>query len=253
MKPTKHLIIASAVLLSIAPLAKSDVTISQGDLLLSFRITDSTDILGGVAGNGTKNLEIGLGAATNYTSGSYFTFSLGADLSALFGSSWNQASTLVWSISGDNASKALWATSPNSNVWNRAARSYQTTVASEIDLEYTGLNGQTATGTGVNGAVVDATQSYSYTSNIGTNGDYGYTSFSGGIEAGVTNSGATSADLYYLAPGSGAGTDRGTFSLDSSGVLTFGTVPEPSTYALAAIGAVGLALIARRRRSLANP
>jgi len=256
MKHYKHLIVALAGLLSIASSAKSDtVSSAQGDLILAFRITDSTDILGGISGNGTKNLEIDLGSGGTALS-SNFTLSLGTDLTALYGSSWNTASTLVWSVSGDTATKTLWATSPNGTVWLRRTSTLQNSAATKITPLYSDLNGQTTTGTGINGAIIDAsTDTSSYTAKVGTNGNYGYTYFSGGIEAGVSSTGATSADIYYLpyvASGSTPGTDKGTFSLASDGTLTFLAVPEPSTYALASIGLFSLVVMARRRRALAN-
>ena len=251
MKQYKHLIIALVGLVSIAASAKATtVTSTQGDLILAFRVTDSTDLLGGISGNGTKNLEIDLGSATTALS-SNFTLSLGADLTALYGSSWNTASTLVWSVSGDTATKTLWATSPNGTVWQSKSSTLQNAAVAKITPLYSDLNGQTTTGTGINGAIIDAsTDLSSYTQKVGTNGNYGYTYFSGGIEAGVSGTSAVSAAIYYLPVGSGPGTNKGTFSLASNGTLSYQAVPEPSTYAMVAIGSIGLLRLARRRGSL---
>jgi hypothetical protein len=59
-------------------------------------------------------------------------------------------------------------------------------------------------------------------------------------------------DLYELKPGSGSGTDLGSFNLDSAGNLDFtsAAVPEPSTYAAIGMGAAFLLFFRRTRKSL---
>lgn len=79
----------------------------------------------------------------------------------------------------------------------------------------------------------------------------------------LTTTGAGSAQLWVLASSTPGGTgkgaanagplnayfDLGTFSLSSTGELTFTAIPEPSTYA-AILGALTICVVALRRRSV---
>ena len=259
MKISKIILIALAGVGIVCGAKAQTITTNAGDLILSFRVNDGVDISGGIAGNNTKNLEVDLGAVSNFLSNNY-TFNLGPDLSALFGSSWSSATDLVWSAAssiGTSGSNALWATSPgNQAAFARQSASLQNTVRTNIDGVRIGLGGQTATGLGLNAAVVDWTSlSQSYTTEVtkSSTSYYGYTKFSSGIENGVSGTGAVTSDLYYVPSGSGSGTDWGTFSLGSDGTLAYtAAVPEPSSYASFGIGA-GLILMTFGRRRKVQP
>ena len=257
MKKTS--ILTAIITLALAGFAKAQsITANQADLIISFRVSDQVDLSGGISGNGTENLEIDLGPAANFLSNNY-TFNLGPDLVALFGSSWNTASTLYWSVAasqGTTSSNILWATSPgNQATFSRQSGSLQNTTRGYIDGVRGGLNGSTSTGLGLNAAIIAASQSTSYTTEVtkGSTSYYGYTKFNSGIESGVSNTGAVTADLYYIPSGSGAGTDWGTFSLATNGSLTYAAVvPEPSTYTSLGVGAA-FVLLARPRRRKSIP
>jgi hypothetical protein len=80
---------------------------------------------------------------------------------------------------------------------------------------------------------------------------YGGSGGDGAISDFVTNT-LSFDEINQTASGSAPSTDLGFFSLDSAGDLSFTTaaVPEPSTYAAIGAGAVILAALRRRRRSI---
>lgn len=84
-------------------------------------------------------------------------------------------------------------------------------------------------------------------------GSYGTFAGIGAVEGAVdlyrllaTTTGAT-ADGKGVIGTAGVGTYEGTFTLDQSGNVSFAAVPEPSTYAMLAMGAGFLAILWRKR------
>lgn len=242
--------------------ARANTTSSVGDLILAFRVNDGTGT------GGTTDLEIDLGytaaslvSAAQSAGGTLSLTSLfsAADLRNIFGdgstnSSWNGRSDLVWSVAGTNGSgggNSIWVTDPNGVLANvRSAN--QSGPAGKINTEYGALNNQPATLSSPNGVSVAAAQANSYSAEI-RNGNPGtfskdYNALTRVTESGVVSSGSITASLIELVQGTGAGTNLGTFSLDSSGNLEFIVpIPEPSTYAMFGLGAVGVFFLARRR------
>jgi hypothetical protein len=284
--PTAALALAGAMLL--APVARATtLAYSAGDLILGFRAFSGT--------GATTDYEVNLGSGSLFLSGggqasALHTISLGnlgADLTSIFGASWNTRSDVFWGIAGATqnsvsngipkqtlfASKAETTLGQSSVAWVAAGAGTQAVPSGLINgglgSGVQGYNkGDTISGntisSNVTGGLIQATSGgNSYASYMSSNGSgvvtsaFGY--FSGGIEG---NFGAGTAgsvlDLFELttANSGNAGTLVGGFQLDNSGVLSFsnnvgdfavGAVPEPSTYA-ALFGAAVMGFAVWRRR-----
>jgi hypothetical protein len=260
---TKKLAVTAALVLAgvafIGSTAKAQVSASTGDLILAFRTTDNSV---------PYNLEVDLGQASQFVGlpggtvldlslgGSYFGSTGGlaaADLATVFssGSNWNQNSNLVWSVAGTNGpagNDTLWATFA-STAQNDASKSTQATPASKLSTEETTISGQTSL-TSPQAAEIASGANGSYTTEItygGTAKNYNYFYSNNSTETSVVSSGDATLNLYQLTAGSGPAVEIGTFDLGSSGSLTFTSVPEPSTYAMA-LGGLGMLIGAQRLR-----
>ena len=244
------LALASSAFLATSALAQN-VTFSSGDLILSFRD-------GGKKGTtAVNNLEVDLGSAAsfNFSSAATITQFNSADLTTVFGSSWNTDSTLRFSIAGSDTTTAynLYLSNP-SNGFTMPTLGGTVAQAGIVGHIYT-ATGSTALTASNNSTELAATTSTSYSSAIYNvnktygastyNSDYNF-SLPGSTETLVSSTGSVTTDLYKLS--SGSTVDLGTFSLSSAGVLSFTpqAVPEPSSYALLVI-AIGALCFLRRR------
>jgi len=242
------------------------VTPGSEDLILGFQAP------AGDTGSAT-NLEVDLGAASNFTS-STATEVLSQlnvnDLVATYGSNWT--SDVTWSVAGitsvaGDANNPSFDLTSTTSIKENNASGLQGAYGAIENLAggssaAGSLKGQTSTANSAFAATIGTSStpasglSESYTSEEAGNG---YT-YAGNAEA----TGASTDELYSLFPSSEVGTGRGasfpaatdlgTFSLSTSGVLSFTgadpiAAPEPSTYAMMA-GAMGLLFLAMRRRRL---
>ena len=265
---TIHLLTATALALAALTSARGQVSVTApGDLILAFRTND----------NAIQNdLEVDLGQYSQFTglapgtelnlnlNGTYYGSTGGlsaSDISTVFGSNWNTLTDLVWSVAGQNGSGQsttdlyVTFTPADGATVNQASGSTQNTAGARLRTELGGLSGATSLTSPQAGEIpVSLTSQNNYSGAIrgtGVTKDYGY--FSKSTEALVTSAGSSSLDLFAeIHGGSGAGTDLGTFSLDSAGDLSFtaAAVPEPSTYATALLGGATLLLVRRRQKKL---
>lgn len=104
--------------------------------------------------------------------------------------------------------------------------------------------GATYTGTAV--VTQYSTNDSSFTGALAVNG----MSSSFGLAANrdvVVGAGSSAANFYQFDPQT-AGNKLGTFQLDGAGAMTFQAVPEPGTYALLGLGALGMYFFRRIRK-----
>jgi hypothetical protein len=247
--------------------AKATNTYTDGDLLLGFFASGGT--------GATSTYVVDLGSATNFTSaGSDLSLSIGnigADLAAVYGSSWNTRSDLYWGVYG-SADLGSVGSFPTNTVWGTKAEATIGTKVSapasgssstlsqpagkifSVGNAYDSVNGNGYTNTANSSvAVIEATgDTNSFSSFQTTTTAFGYFNNPwGNFGSGTTG---TALDLFTLKPGTVAtrsSTYNGTFHIDNSGGVSFTlqptAVPEPSTV-YAALALVGLIAFRARRR-----
>jgi len=264
---------------------------NPGDLFIGFRQTGVTsDVvidLGSAANFTPSSLGSGYGGTWN---GSSFTVlnatNLSTDLAQVFGSSWannpTDGSGVTWAVVGLTSTtvnyspftslkkNSIYVTQAETTPGTQSAAlslSSTLTAAPKINTLVNGSGGYkdgTILSSPYSGSAVTAVQATSVANSwssqfgsqnaaLGTNLDFEQAP--NGSFSGPTNS---VLDLY-LQPGTGsvggtAPSYLGSFSLSSGGVLTYGAVPEPSTYALLALsGTIFMVFIRRRNRFNISP
>jgi len=245
------IIIATASLVHAAPIT---TTFSSGDLFVGFT-------------SGTKDYVIDIGAPTKTYNLGTVTIDLNSILTTYFGGAsgaWVTGGTTGWAIFGHDASAA-----PVDKVWA------STTVA---NLDLLNNNGAIADAISSFGAGIDSVPvSYggaqtqinissggntfaAYSANNTTDGNSwrAQDSVSGGLwSSGVKNSitktlvPSTDLIINYLGTDSQV-SNWAKANVNSSGILTLSAVPEPSSYALIAMGFVAAAFFVRRKISSTN-
>jgi hypothetical protein len=236
--------------------ASAQFNYHNGDLIAAFGNGGSTDVI------------VDLGAISNFQPANWATYSwnLNSILTSTFGS---VSSGVYWSVFGVNDTSSgggnpnvtqgdpntIWATLARSNPANQthpphpagSSASYQLplifiqTIADTTSpgLASPGLIQDYAPGE----ELVDTSLGgFSPMMNNPYNGD-----FQGTWYYNTLNHGVGVSDLYQNDPGVSPSTYLGDFSLNSSGVLTYNPIPEPSTWAM--FGSGVLALFALRRRN----
>jgi hypothetical protein len=262
--------LAASAGLALSARAVPTVSTTANDLVLGFRA---------VSGTGSSfNLEVDLGAFTDYTSGAYstgvhqITALSAADLSATYGSDWNSGSSTVrWGIVGNDsdsnnnfvsnvfASKVASVAGVQSVPYDAVFGSTVDSAVGNVSSVVFGLNGQTSTANSSSSALVTASNGVSWSSNQFIQPGISFNVFdTDNVFENNTNftSGYKVSDLYQLTDG--AVTYVGSFGLASDGKLyysssaaSFSAVPEPSTYA-AILGVAALGFVAVRRRRQAR-
>ncbi len=260
-----------------APSAKA-LTYATNDLLLGFY--DSNN-----AGAGSLVVNIGSAATYRDYTGDNFALSigdLGADLAAVFGSGWKTDATIKWGVFGDTRNVAvgsdgtntLYATREQTIVgtqatpWKRGASGTQSQVTTRIESVGQLFNRNPDDFTTGFGPAASTTNAMLQPSSVANdfaefqtnNGNISFAYFNialGDFGDGTSNS---RIDLFRMATGSSTldGTYEGTFVLNDSGTVFFGStpnftpVPEPSVYGAATVLALAAFVIARRRRAAAQ-
>jgi hypothetical protein len=252
----KTALLVTASLAIVASSARAQVIYNNanGDFLLGFRQTGSTN---------SVLLDIGPIANFNVMQ----TFSLGnvaTLLSSTFGAGWATDANVWFSLAATtrpgDAANTNYMTRASAVPWNRLTNTNSAILQNKVIAQgnqYNAFSGQQTLGNpGVIEAQALAPDGYREYHPGGTN-DAGHAN--GNISYGFFNP-ETEANfgggipglqlaLIQLVPGTGPGTNLGFFSLSADGgTLTFSPIPEPSTYALAVLGLAGLLLVQRLRR-----
>ena len=280
----KH-VLATAVALGFAvspSMAQIDTTFNANDVLLGFRAASGTGTSTTIMVNlGAASI------FRDATANKVNFVNIGSILSTAYDSNWHDRTNLwagfVSATNGTNVDNsggvaiASQTTDFNSTIYVSTRRTATGTVGNAqstkpgnsvaLDAQYIGLQATTLgnkfgteSASGVYNGASNVTNLWNtfMTGSITADFDSQYN-----IEAPFTsgNRGTFGAagtveqmwDFYRVAqfPGtdadSGKGLYQGTFTLNSSGEVSFIVVPEPSTYALLALGAGAVLLVARRR------
>jgi hypothetical protein len=246
------------------------VSTSTGDLVLGFDISDYGNPGDGAAYS-NYDLEVDLGSSENFsaTTKTEKLSLTGSDLEAAFGGSWSSYSDLTWGAEGvlSNGGSGAFVSTDNDANYNTLSALPAT--KNLIAAEQTGaLNGATALGDNGAAAVIGTSSNaankingaYSTQIQGGLNKtlfDYSGAIFSlGETQFAGANGPDGSLELYSYTPaGGGTETPLGIFTLTGSGStaeLTYtgiNEIPEPSTYALMAVSALGFLVWMGKRRS----
>jgi hypothetical protein len=235
---------------------------TQGDLLMGFYAT---------AGTGqTTNYVLNLGNFATYrdnSPGNSFNLSLGnvgADLTAIFGSGWDVRSDLFWGVFGHSGTttgvdpaNTLYAGQDAAlgTGYTRAVSSQQgATINGNLNNivgEYNGANSTANSNVGQSQDTTLFNNEWVTQANQNINGAFGrydITEFNAVIGQDLNlyrMLRTTVADPDNGNATLGQGSLQGTFSISSGGVVSFSTIPEPSTYALIGLGLGGLTLLRR--------
>ena len=229
--------------------------VAFGDLALNFRLANNT---------ASNDLEVDLGNFNfSQSQASVAGFAAGAaDLSAAFTSSWaSNGSNLVFSLAETDDVSTLYIGNPgNAATINKINDPASGGNMGQVANLYEEFNG-TPTGTADTATVISpAGDPNSYTDVLlNVNKDYGSQPFSSDYGFATYNmeqsysSLGSSITIYKQTSGTSASsTVLGTFTLEGNGTLAYqagvGAAPEPSTYALMALG--GLMLLFVRRRAM---
>ncbi|MFZ4682293.1 MAG: PEP-CTERM sorting domain-containing protein [Terrimicrobiaceae bacterium] len=235
-----------------------------------------TSALGGTA---TVPFDIQFGVVDSGPNAGDPVFDLSADLTATFGSNWadnpGDGTGVRWAVVGFTnnngvsptpglTTRSVYITKPRTNPATQSA-----TLGSIVHNTFSGNFNAFATGpvTGYAGRNSTANSTVAYIG-AASGSDNWDTRAASGASFGLGNtrraeqalsgafSGPTDSVLdLYLAPNAGStlvtsNTYLGNFTLGTDGALTFTPVPEPSTFALLAIGGTALMAFRRRNRSV---
>ena len=230
-----------------------------GDLYVGFRVS------GGIGGSTSYIVKLGLDTSFPTTPGTSFTLSLGnlgLDLTQTFGPDWDTREDLFWGIFGERpnggnpivyGSRERLNPDEPSVAWPALDLNGRNNIDSQINSVLSGIGGYRGSEATANSLVgtfqTNSGQASSYFFQVATPGttDFGSLSQWGSIE-GSFGDGAdgTVLDLYRIA-GSGV-TQRGSFSIDDQGLITYAVVPEPrSAVALSVTGALLTGFLRRRK------
>ena len=196
----------------------------------------------------TKNLLIDLGAgaslASSLTGGTFSTINILSDLNTTFGTNWSSAS-LNYGVFGLPSSKAIvYASVATGNAAPvlKASGALATTLAHYNALG-AGYNSDILGGQGLTVGVYQ---------NVGTAPDTGFATWSGNTPSvtpfatyNVTFENVTGSALDIYGTTGTTSTLEGSLVLANNGTIS--AVPEPGTYVLFGLGALGLMIVYRRR------
>ncbi len=273
----RKLISAAVLLAGLAVSASAQVSFNGGDLYLGVRVnpngtsTGNNDLIVdlGSANNFFQSVDGGFangGTDTALAAGTSYTWSLAADLNTAIGTNvWKTAGNSVFSIVGaDNQGHTNaeydtnWVAAPSNGTLHVGAQGDQDNFAGTIQLFTANLNGSPHNTAIANGLFISKSNALSYTTavQVGQPNTFGNNGgFYGMANVETDTASGQGAALWMLEPDTGPGSlavDLGTFTLNSSGVLTFTAIPEPSTYAMIlGVFALGFVMLRRRAQVLA--
>ena len=243
---------------------RAQSTYTPGDAYLFFLAQGGT-------GSG-KNVQIDLGNLTS-TSFSGFNFSsatLSSVLGSTYGASWYNLNTVSWGLIGSANSLAVdAATIPYLGVTMGLTGANAANPALDVNALYSigsALDPMNNAGNAVSatkGTIADnngVNHFYTiYDNGIGGSASSqdanAFGSLSGPLSGAVTSF-SNNAINFYAVGDDGTGTPvattvtkTGNFSVDGTGAISVSAVPEPSTYVLFGLGALGLMIVYRRRNA----
>jgi len=276
----KNIILSTLLAVGLVGSASAQLTPNANDLFLGFETTGST--------GATINYVIDLGQAETFKASGSSILNLGtfgSDLKLIYGTSWYNNTGLLWgAVAGfsaatsyngvDDPINTIYLSAPTTAVgtdapaWTTRSKNGQgapvgqaKNFISGIPFANSSYNGTTLRAN----AVVESKSDPTSWSAIDPNG-IPLQAFNSTIEAAFTNPSSASTavlDLFRLPPPSkgvplsgtnGPTENIGFFSIDNSGSVSFTpylqaqNIPEPSTYALFGIGAIGLLIVMRRKK-----
>ena len=246
--------------------AQAQFVPANGDLIFGAEKISNGSAIG-------NDLEVDLGTINNFTTTAHLSFPnvSSTDLMSVLGAGFGTATNTFWSVAGttnlsdvgpyfNRATFITLATDPGA-----LSKTGLTTASNAISGIYTGMDTPTSQGLisapNSNGTGIElaASNSESYSAEeIITSGSFfnfsgtGSTTFGSGVALDLyaLNS---AGDVNGVRNTPGTDTLLGTFTYTAAGGLVFtgadfgAAVPEPSTYALMAFGAVALFYVGRRR------
>jgi len=260
---SKHLLTMLVMAgISASAISAKAATFTAGDLLLAFNQ---------VGGSNTV-LTVDLGPVSQFTSGTNIAnvASLGSLINSTYGSSAlaSNDSTLFWSVAGANTSGGTDSSGdPNKTAYLTQAQDASGTINKNGETTSTFVSGVTTRNTYASqiGGDQSSYSNYAGTSplalpNTNTSwvthvqNNWGNSSLPYSVQGSFASGpSGTALDLYRIlgqSSGNVTSTYEGTFSINSSGVVSYNTTvaaaPEPSRTLFAALGLGGLLL--RRRR-----
>ncbi len=239
--------------------ARAALTYTPGDLFLGFRA------LGG-AGQ-AQDIVLNIGQASQFTLANGATFTvgnLGADLVSVFTASWKtdrgEGNNVQWGVVGTsydtgNDPKVLFVSQPASSPTEFTGRSPSntgTTISRFQDVAR-GYLASTENTSIAKGTIQSITDPNAWNSSF--TGTLDFTRFDeieGNFAGGVASADAT-LNFYQLnAVNGSAAIPLGTFKINTSGLVTYTAVPEPSAVALMGVAVAGLAIAVRGRRRVSR-
>ena len=204
------------------------------------------------AGSDTDYL-VDIGPASSFTASKTISLGIDTDLGNIFGGGWATDATIKWGIIGSNtddtlpagndASGVVYASRPSSvtTPWSTTGLSTAIVRIQSMQAAYNGHASTSSFGVGLaqNGVSTASNNTYASFQPGGTNATTGasqnssFARFAPTIEAsnasGITAAGAK-LTLYRVVTGYPAGTAVGTFTIDSSGTVTFTAAPLADYY-----------------------
>jgi len=221
--------------------AQQTYTPAYGNLLLCFRVTGGT-------GDGT-DLIFDLGSYSKPDT----SLKIGPDLAAVYGTNWAKDTDLVWSIVGSEKSgtnppaDTLFVSAPNGSAPPDAtSQTSQIPTRGDIGAMYAAFQTGT-TGLLSNASKVVSSDGNSYTSE---EANYSQNLDQNTEQTGDVGTGTDKVDIYELDPKPIKDIELGIGTLNADGYFTFQAeaIPEPSTWAVVAMGAAALLVFRKRRR-----
>jgi len=232
--------------------AHAGITAGAGDVILGFRAS---------AGAGaTINYTVKLGQASQFTgaTGVLDLNSIGADLTAIYGSNWRSRTDLFFGVMGatdsfvavgGDAAKTLYASkarpsaATTATAWSRAASGAQGSSTSQVNGLRSGLALGSTKVDPSNGASASLSSPTTVTTRLTTDLNSWNSYLSGGAAFTLYNPtiealAGSSADFFRLTVGSGAGDFLGTFNLGADGLVRF--VPATLAADLATGGVISV-------------
>ena len=233
---------------------------NAGEIFLGFRTAaGGNDYLVNI-GNVAQFASLNPGESITVNTGGNIALDLSSNTG--FGSDWFTAGDVLWGVYGGNwddstgTNNVLYATKVRltpevqSSPWTRRGDTAQSLSVGDLKAlaqYYTNSGDPTANST--KGTFQSASNASSWA---------GYTSKSSDFRLGSSLEGAVGSvlDFYQIDPatsGGQTGTFLGTFTINSGGTVTFTAptpVPEASTYGVVVAAALGLLVLARRRKFL---